>query len=185
MSVKIEKLVFVFLIVLSALFAAFLAYGRSEAQHPVFIFAYGGNLEKATFSSRSGGFENAAPAKLEGFALAFQSNKNSEFGVANIVALDGGEVAGAVYTVSYEQARALDSEMGVPGFYRRMGVKATLPDGKTIDVQTYALAGDAHAAPPSRPTMEAAAKGLSQFGWGADEENALAGAAKSAAAGNN
>ncbi len=171
------KAVFLILVFASIAFVLFISGERDAASRPVFIFAYGSNLEKATFSSRAGGFENAAPAKLPGYALAFQANRNSEFGVANIVYDAGGEVPGAIYTISREQEHALDASMGAPDFYRRITARAVAADGRWMDVETYILAGNAHAAHPSRPSVEAAAKGLEQFGYGDAELGALTDAA--------
>lgn len=170
------------LVAVSIAFVAFLHFGSQYENKPLFVFAYGGNLDKATFISRAGGFENAAPARLDGYRLVFQTNRNTEFGVANIVNDAGGSVPGVIYTLGREQMRALDENMGVPDFYRKISAKATLPDGTQMDVETYSLAGEASFAPPSRPTVEAAAKGLVQAGYGSAETDALAKAAAEAGA---
>ncbi|MFA6489677.1 MAG: gamma-glutamylcyclotransferase family protein [Candidatus Micrarchaeia archaeon] len=177
-----EKILFFALVAVSLAFVAFLHFGNSYENKPLFVFAYGGNLDKATFISRAGGFENAAPARLDGYRLVFQTNKNTEFGVANVVKDAGGSVPGVIYTLNMEQGRALDKSMGVPYFYGKISTKATLPDGTQMDVETYALAGEAFFAPPSRPTVEAAAKGLAQAGYGSVEADSLAKAAAEAGA---
>jgi gamma-glutamylcyclotransferase (GGCT)/AIG2-like uncharacterized protein YtfP len=172
-----EKAVFAFFVIASAFFIAFAAQEFEKKKMPVFVFAYGPNLDKATFVSRAGGFESAAPAKLEGFRLEFAS-QGKAFGTANIVEDGKSSVAGAIYTISYWQAQRLDEAMGVPGFYQRKEVMATLPDGRKAKAEAYVLAGNVHYAPPSRPTVEAAARGLEQFGYGQQEKDALAAAAK-------
>ena len=177
MKIPPAKLVFIALVFVSLSFLAYMYSIYSNAGKPVFVFAYGGNLEKATFASRSGSFENAAPARLEGFALVFQTNRGTAFGVANIVKDGNASVPGAIYTLDRQQAHSLDAAMGVPDFYRQIAAKATLPDGTLVDVETYLLAGTPSFAPPSRPIVEAAAKGLEQFGYGAAEEDSLAKAA--------
>lgn len=177
MKIPLERFAFLALVFISFAFLAFVYFENSYSNKPVFVFAYGGNLEKATFSSRSGGFGNAAPARLDGFSLAFQTNRNTEFGVANMVPDASGSVPGAIYTLDRLQSRALDADMGVPDFYRKAAVKATLPDGTMVDAETHILAGEPSFAPPSRPTMQAAAKGLAQFGYGSDDEGMLANAA--------
>ena len=172
-----EKAVFLALIFVSLLFLAFLYFESEYAKRPTFIFAYGGNLEKATFASRSGGFDNAAPAVLYGYRLEFETNKGTQFGVANIVKDENDSVPGAVYTLDRQEADALDADMGVPGFYGKISAKATLPDGTQVDVETHSLSGTPSLAPPSRPTVEAAAKGLQEFGYGQNESQQIIDAA--------
>ena len=180
MKFSAEKLAFFALVCISLLFLAFVYFESGYAKRPAFIFAYGANLEKATFASRSGGFDNAAPARLDGYRLEFGTNKGTQFGVANIVKDENGSVPGAVYTLDRQEANALDADMGVPGFYGKISAKATLPDGTQVDVETHSLSGTPSLAPPSRPTVEAAAKGLQEFGYGQNESQLIVDAAASA-----
>lgn len=149
-------------------------------EKPVAFFAYGANLEEGTMRARAGWDGNASPAVLPGFRLVFQTNRDSWFGVANAIPDPSSSVAGAIYTLTPEQEKELDSESGVPDFYQKIKVRAMQRGGGEADAATYVLSGSPSFAPPSRPTVLAASKGLQQFGYAQSDQDNLVAAASEA-----
>ncbi len=176
MEPKQARIIFAALLILSFAFLIIIAIPKEE-QKPIAFFAYGTNLDRATMKARAGGFENATAARLEGYRLAFQSSKNREFGVANIVQDEPASVPGAVYFLTAEQMASLDKSAGFPNFYNKKDVKALLAGGSEISAVAYYLNGNARFEAPSRPTVLASSKGLEQFGYGQEEQSALVDAA--------
>ncbi len=174
------KIAFILLVLLSLVFLAVIVLPK-PLPGPEAFFAYGASLEFSTMRARAGGFANETPAALLGYRLVFQTNRHSEFGVANIVPDENSQVPGAVYFLSGEQAMALDGNSGSPGFYRKIPVTVTASNGSTINAVTYALSGSPTFAPPALATMQAASKGLQQFGYAKSEQDKLAAAAAEAA----
>ncbi len=160
------KIVFAILALACLFFAAYVFWNEAEKGKPIAFFAYGANLGSSTLRSRAGGFESAEPARLPGYRLEFRSNRQSEFGVADMVADANGSVAGGLYMLTASEAAALDKAEGVPGFYRKIGVVAVRADGKGIPAVAYVLAGTAHFAAPSRPYLNATVGALLEFGYG-------------------
>jgi len=174
------KLVFATLAIAAAIFAVSIFCLHSQAGKPVYFFAYGASLDSATMKARAGGFSNATAATASGFRLAFQTNKHSEFGVANLAEEPGGRVNGAVYALSSEQFSELGKASGSGGFYRLLPLKAQCADGESVDAVTFVLAGETAAAAPSRPYLLAVSNGMRQFGYGASELGELSAAAQAA-----
>ena len=131
-------------------------------------------------AARAGGFEGAAAATAGGYSLSFQSSQNSEFGVANLVPDASASAPGAIYWLTPAQMEALERAEGVPGFYSRQYAEVRLANGTTVDAAMHVLAGEARPVAPSRPTVLAISTGLSEFGYGAAEQGALANAASQA-----
>ena len=169
------KLLFIFAILACAAFLAFIATQKS-GQGTFALFAYGADLQKETMAARAGGFAGSAAARAYGYHLAFESNRESEFGVANIVEDQNGSVAGAVYWLTEGQIEKLEAFSG-PGFYVRKTVIVRLDNGSEVAVVAHVLAGSAHVMPPSKPTVAAIAAGLAEFGYGQEESDNLASAA--------
>ncbi len=172
-----SKLFFGVALLVALLFAAYIVLSAEE-RDPLPYFAYGANLDPPTLKARTGGFVGVQPAKAVGYRLVFQTNSFSAFGVASLEPSAGGQVAGALYRLSNEQASALDREEGVPNFYRKQEVKVLLSDGSFARAFTYVLAGEAVPRAPSRPYVLAASKGLAAFGYSQKEQDELAQAAK-------
>jgi len=167
---KDARIIFALLACASFLFTAYLLLAKNEAEKPTLLFAYGANLDPAAMKARAGGFEGMVPAKLGGFRLAFQTNKRTEFGVANIVADKSASVPGAVYNLTSEQMALLDKSAGYPNFYGKKNVLVKTPDGREIAAIAYALAGEPAFASPSRTYLDAVIKGLANAGYGKEEE---------------
>lgn len=179
MCAKWIKIIFAALVLVSFAFLVFIAMPREEKK-PVAFFAYGANLDASTLRARAGGFENSTAAVLRGYKLAFQSNRNTEFGVANIVPDGSASVVGAIYVLTPGQMDALDKSANVPNFYAKKNVRVELANGQELDAVAYYLAGSAVFAAPSRPTLYAASEGLAQFGYGKGEQEGLSAAAAEA-----
>jgi len=180
MKMQAAKLVFAALALATFMFAVFIFYPHLETDNSVYFFAYGAALDTATMKARAGGFSNATAATASGFRLAFQTNKRSEFGVANLVGDPIGRVSGAVYVLSSEQFSELEKASGSAGFYRQIALRAQGADGKTVDAVTFVLAGETTAAPPSRPYLLAVSNGMREFGHGEADLDALSAAAQAA-----
>jgi Gamma-glutamyl cyclotransferase, AIG2-like len=174
------KLVFLTAILAAAAFLALLVLSSGQQAPTASYFVYGANLDAATMRARAGGFLNSTPATLHGYRVAFQTNRNSEFGVANLVADQSGVAYGAIYDLTRQQAAFLDKAAGVPGFYEKRPVIAELSNGTEAAAAAYFLEGGVSYAPPSRPYMAAASQGLVQFGFGQDAQDALAASASEA-----
>ena len=170
MRAKEARIIFAVLVAASFLFAAYVFSAKNESEKSVLFFAYGANLDSATMKSRAGGFESVVPARLPGFRLAFQTNRQTEFGVANILPDEQGSVAGALYTLTKEQIAALDKAAGFPKFYGKKNVKVRTLDGKEIAAVAYSLEGQTEFAAPSRAYLDAVLKGLASAGYGKEEE---------------
>ena len=158
---RVEKALFYALIAFCIIATVFLAIPKSEDKKVAF-FAYGTNLDPAVLRSRAGGFEFSGAASLQGFRLAFQTNRGSEFGVGNIVPDANGTVSGAVYFLTERQAKALDESAGVPNFYEKKSVKVEFAGGMA-DAFTYSLSGNPVYAAPSSAYLASAQKGMLQF----------------------
>jgi cation transport regulator ChaC len=178
MKRAVLKAIFAAACLSALLFFAFIAHRQFQRGAPVYFFAYGAALDTATMKSRAGGFEAATAASLPGYRLVFQTNRRTEFGVANLAEGKEGRVYGAVYTLTGEQFALLEKSSGSRGFYRQIGVRAELPGGEEKDAVAFVLAGDATQAAPSRPYLVAAANGMKQFGYGEKEMRALSEAAQ-------
>ncbi len=179
MSLEFRKAAFALLAFACIAAILWLAAGRNET--PALFFAYGANLDPGTMGARAGGYLNASAASLEGYRLAFQTNRDSKFGVANIVAEENASVDGAVYWLSGQQARSLDEKSGVPGFYRKITVEVD-SGGRMLDATAYLLDGSPVFMPPSKPYVDAAAAGLRHFGYGSKGGDTLVAAAAEAQA---
>ena len=137
----LAKKIFIACVLLCAAFAAFMLTHRGSAERAAF-FAYGTDLGASTMKARAGGFAGAAAARATGYSLSFQSGANSEFGVANLVPDALGSTPGAVYWLSQPQMDALDSAEGVPGFYARQYIEATLANGSAVEAVAHVLPGE-------------------------------------------
>ncbi len=177
--VKLPQMAFIGVAALSLLFLAFAMYPKPE-EKPVVFFAYGSNLEISTMRARAGGAENATPAILHGYRLVFQTNRDSEFGVANAIPDQTSSVAGAIYVLAPEQAKMLDKGSGGPDFYQKISITAEQRGGATLIAVTHVLSGTPSFAPPSRPIVLALSKGLQQFGYNQSEQDKIAAAASEA-----
>jgi len=106
-------------------------------------FAYGSNMQRATFEGRRGMRPRQRTwGRLAGYRLCFDLPVGpGERGVANVV-IDSAEcVCGVLYLLTPEDLERLDRTEGVPnGYYRRVEVDVVDCDGVTVRAWTYASA---------------------------------------------
>ncbi len=106
----------------------------------LWYFAYGSNLDHATFIGRRQMQPLAtAIGVLHDFELRFDLPVGpGERGVANVAPRPGDHVWGALYQLTHEGAERLDRTEGVPqGAYRRLAVVVRTPDAAEIAAFTY------------------------------------------------
>jgi cation transport regulator ChaC len=106
----------------------------------LWYFAYGSNLEQATFLGR----RQMRPletriGQLRDFELRFDLPVGpGERGVANVAPSSGDHVWGALYHLTHADAERLDRTEGVDkGFYQRLAVDVHLPEGALLAAFTY------------------------------------------------
>ena len=107
---------------------------------PLWYFAYGSNLERATFVGRRGMRPLATTSGvLRDFELRFDLPVGpGERGVANVAPRAGEHVWGALYQLTGADAERLDRTEGVPqGVYRRVAVEVQARDGALVTAFTY------------------------------------------------
>ena len=109
----------------------------------LWYFAYGSNMQRATFVGRRG----MKPARsvwgrLAGYRLAFDLPVGAgERGVANLVVDESSVTYGVLHLISSEEFDLLDRTEGVHnGFYRRLGVTVVDRDGADTGAWTYVSA---------------------------------------------
>lgn len=107
---------------------------------PLWYFAYGSNLCRATFVERRGMQPLAVrPARVDGFRLTFDLPVGpGERGVANLRAEAGASVWGVCYQLDHAACAVLDRSEGVHvGYYARVPIEAQTPDGERIAAFAY------------------------------------------------
>lgn len=103
-------------------------------------FAYGSNMQRATFVERRGMRPTAVRrAYVDGRRLCFDLPIGpGERGVANLVADAAARTWGVVYRLEPEACDVLDRTEGVDrGFYRRIAIEATTDDGARLAAFAY------------------------------------------------
>ena len=107
---------------------------------PLWYFAYGSNLCRATFVERRGMTPLDTPrGRLDGYRLTFDLPVGpGERGVANLVADPGAVTWGACYLLDAATCDQLDRTEGVhAGYYRRLDVAVTIEDGARLTAFAY------------------------------------------------
>lgn len=93
----------------------------------IWYFAYGSNMQPATFQGRRGIVPRMSmPARLAGWQLVFDKPSLVPLGsgMANVVEVPGREVLGIAYAVTPEDLEHIDLTEGVLiGHYRRVSVR--------------------------------------------------------------
>lgn len=103
-------------------------------------FAYGSNMQRATFVERRGMRPTACRrAYLDGHRIAFDLPVGpGERGVANLVVEAGARTWGVAYRLSHEACAFLDRTEGVDrGFYRRIAIEAVTDEGERLSAFAY------------------------------------------------
>jgi gamma-glutamylcyclotransferase len=112
----------------------------------VWYFAYGSNMQRATFCGRRGiEFRRAARARAPGWRLVFDKPPllPTGEGFANIVPEAGSEVLGVVYEVSTTALETIDLSEGVLiGNYERRRVPIVPLDDHHAALEAFTLTSD-------------------------------------------
>lgn len=129
-------------------------------------FAYGSNLCRATFLGR----RRMQPldtrvGRLDGYRLCFDLPVGpGERAVANLIADPGAHVWGALYHLTLDQCRHLDSTEGVPSVYSRRDVTVTDVGGTAIAAFTYESGMRTESRKPSPRYMNLLLSGAREHG---------------------
>jgi cation transport regulator ChaC len=137
----------------------------------VWYFAYGSNLEAATFLGRRRMQPLAAAiGVLHDFELRFDLPVGpGERGVANVAPQPGERVWGALYQLTHADAERLDRTEGVHhGAYRRLAVEVRRQDGLAIAAFTYRSEISRPERKPSRRYLNLLLTGAREHGLPAD-----------------
>jgi cation transport regulator ChaC len=105
----------------------------------VWYFAYGSNMQRATFVGRRGMQPRSSrPGRLDGFELRFDLPVGpGERAVANLAVAPGAVVHGVLYSISQAEAAVLDRTEGVDrGYYERLIVRVSTGEA-SLDAFTY------------------------------------------------
>lgn len=140
---------------------------ESRDEPTLWYFGYGSNTERGTFLGR----RRMRPVevrigRLDGFELRFDLGVGrGERGVANVAARDGDHVWGVLWRISGDGAQHLDRTEGVHrGFYRRLAVQVTTPDGARVPAFTYHSFRGRAGCKPSRRYLGLLLAGARQHG---------------------
>ena len=111
-------------------------------------FAYGSNMQTATFRGRRGiEFHRALPVRAPGWRLVLDKPPLIPIGesCANIVREAGAEVLGVAYEVSTEALETIDLTEGVPiGNYQRCAIEIVPLAEDGAPLQAFTLVSDRH-----------------------------------------
>ncbi len=111
----------------------------TAAAELVWYFAYGSNMQRATFVGRRGMQPRISrPGRVDGFELRFDLPVGpGERGVANLAARAGASVHGVLHQITRAEADLLDRTEGVDrGYYQRLVVAVETVEGRE-DAFTY------------------------------------------------
>lgn len=122
------------------------SYAR-EVDH-AWYFAYGSNMQTATFRGRRGiAFARALPARAPGWRLVLDKPPLLPIGesYANIVPDTGSEVFGVAYEVSVDALQTIDLTEGVLiGNYQRRPIPVVRLAGDSGPLEAFTLTSDRH-----------------------------------------
>ena len=136
----------------------------------VWYFAYGSNMQPATFGGRRGIVaQRAVPARLAGWQLVFDKPPILPVGqgMGNVVAMPGAEVFGVAYAVTADDLAHIELTEGVLiDNYRRVAVEVTPLDGSGPAFAAVTLASDRRdpSLRPSRRDMALLIEGAEAHG---------------------
>jgi len=134
----------------------------------VWYFAYGSNMETATFRGRRGiAFARAVPARLFGWRLVLDKPPLLPMGesMANLVAEAGAETLGVLYEIARADLDHLDLTEGVLiGNYRRLEVPVTPFRAPADAVTAHTLVSDRR-----DPTLQPSVRYMTRLIAGAEE----------------
>jgi len=125
--------------------------GGNEAGR-IWYFAYGSNMQRATFVGRRGMRPDSSRAgRLDGYRLTFDLAVGpGERGVANIVVDPLACVCGVLHRITRAELEILDRSEGVPyGAYDHLTVEVAAGDDVVVEACTYI---SVHGKPGRKPS---------------------------------
>ena len=121
-----------------------------------YYFAYGSNCHVSSMLSRCPAAIHMGKVILNGHKLVFRS-------VADIIAMDGGVVQGALWTITPECESALDLYEGYPHYYTKRRVGVRHEELGRMEAMAYVMAGRAHQEPPRAAYRDVIAHGYQEL----------------------
>ncbi len=110
---------------------------------PVFIFAYGSNLDEAQMQARCASAQMECRAVLPHHGLVFGGFSQRWGGaVANAVPEQGGQVEGVLYRIEAADLRCLDRHEGHPFAYERVQMEVVDRSGARRPAHVYVQPGE-------------------------------------------
>ncbi len=146
----------------------------APANDLAWYFAYGSNMQPATFAGRRGIVAHAAvAARLPGWQLLFDKPPLLPVGhgMANVVEAPDAHVLGVAYAIGADDLAHVDLTEGVLiGNYRRVVVTVTPLDGRTDVLDAFTLTSDRRdpSLLPSRRYLTLLIEGAEAHGLPAD-----------------
>jgi len=143
----------------------------SSADGTVWYFAYGSNMQRATFSERRGILpRTSVRGRLDGYRLCFDLPIGpGERGVANLAVDASACVHGVAHLITHEQLDFLDRTEGVDrGHYDRLAVVIRADDEGSLAAVTYLSRHGVAGRKPSARYLGLLLEGARQHGLPAD-----------------
>ncbi len=136
-----------------------------------YYFAYGSNLNKGQMKKRCPASRPIGKAYLPDYKFVYDGNSKKWKGpVANIVPCENETVWGAVYEVTEECIKKLDSCEGYPNSYDRKQVNVVDENGKEYQCLVY-LREALQEGTPTKEYKQIVIQGAKDFGLPADYIN--------------
>ncbi len=141
----------------------------AEGSDPCWYFAYGSNMEPATFRGRRGiEYAHALPARARGWRLVFDKPPLVSIGesYANIIAEPASDVLGVLYAIDANGLAHLDLSEGVLiGNYQRISLAVTPLTGEPpVDAFTLVSEKRVQGLLPSKRYMACLINGALEHG---------------------
>ncbi len=137
-----------------------------------YYFAYGSNMDADQMRERCPDSELVGVATLKNYTLGFTIySPTRECGCADIVASEGGNVYGLLYSVSDADLEALDRFEGHPVHYRRITVTVETSDGP-VTAESYEVVDKKSDLPPSEHYLDLLVGAATRHGF-PDEYQAM------------
>ena len=133
----------------------------------MYYFAYGSNLNQKQMLERCPDSKPRFTVTLHHYKLVFVGwSRQWRGGVASIKPFRGERVPGAIYEISEQCLRKLDSYEGYPATYDRLNVKVNDEYGELIEAITYIKKGRVEETAPSAEYSSIVQQGYRD--WGID-----------------
>jgi len=131
-------------------------------------FAYGPELDKQTMKEAVPTARLRAKGTLSGYRFDFPVRSESGTGLAGIVADEGGQAEGVVYTVTREDMAALDKVKGPNAAFKRSRVQVVLAGGGLVRAWTHvAVPQEGYPFAPAPEYLDALIQAVTEHGLSA------------------